>query len=42
MLEDDFIMWLSRIDGISIKKKWDILNYFKTVQLRNLDRKFIF
>lgn len=32
MLEDDFIMWLSRIEGISIKKKWDILNYFKTAK----------
>ncbi|WP_317366765.1 DNA-processing protein DprA [uncultured Tyzzerella sp.] len=32
MLEDNFIMWLSRIDGISIKKKWEILNHFKTAK----------
>ncbi len=32
MLEKDFIMWLARIDGISIRKKWDILDYFKTAK----------
>lgn len=32
MLEDNFLMWLARIDGISIKKKWDILNYFNTAK----------
>ena len=25
MLEDNYIMWLSRIGGLSTKKKWDIL-----------------
>nr|WP_317358788.1 DNA-processing protein DprA [uncultured Tyzzerella sp.] len=32
MLEENFIMWLARIDGISIKKKWDILNHFKSAK----------
>ena len=32
MLEKDFIMWLARIDGISIRKKWDILEHFKTAK----------
>lgn len=29
MKEKDFIMWLARIDGISTRKKWDIIKYFK-------------
>ncbi|WP_250278715.1 DNA-processing protein DprA [[Clostridium] colinum] len=32
MLEENFIMWLARIEGISIRKKWDILKYFKTAR----------
>ena len=32
MLEDNFIMWLARIEGISIKKKWDILEHFKSAK----------
>ena len=32
MLEDNYIMWLSRIGGLSTKKKWDILEHFKTAK----------
>lgn len=28
--EDNYIMWLSRIEGLSLKKKTMLLNYFKT------------
>lgn len=26
--EEDFLMWLSRIEGVSLKKKFDLLEYF--------------
>lgn len=32
MIEDNFLMWLARIDGISAKKKIDILNHFETAK----------
>lgn len=32
MIEDNFLMWLARIDGISARKKIDILNHFKTAK----------
>ncbi len=32
MIEENYIMWLARIDGISIRKKLEILEYFKTAK----------
>ena len=32
MLEYNYIMWLSRIGGLSTNKKWDILEHFKTAK----------
>lgn len=31
-LEQHYVMWLARIDGISLKKKYDIINYFKSAK----------
>lgn len=31
-LEEDYLMWLTRLDGINLKKKQDILDYYKTAK----------